>query len=475
MTTLVTLDRNDRRPLSRQIYASFCRRILAGELRAGERVPSTRELAAELGVSRMPVLEAYAQLLAEGYLEARHGAGTFVAQSLLPRAGRDEERPPRGPRPISASAAALPPYEPPTWAERLGPFQLGQPELRAFPFATWSRLVGRSARNLRVRALQYGDSFGLPALRKAIAAYLRTSRGVRCEADQVLIVSGSQQALDLSARVLLDPGAPVWVEEPGYWLVHHVLRARGCRMVPVPVDGEGLDVAAGERREPDARAAIVAPSHQSPLGVTMSAARRLQLLEWAQRSGSWIVEDDWDSEYRYDTRPIAALQGLDRNERVVYTGTFSKVLFPSLRVGYAVVPADLVDRFAAMRRAVDLCPPYFSQAPLAAFLAEGHFARHLARMRAIYARRRRLLVEAIDRELGAEIAGDAAGMHLAIFLDRRRSDRELAARALQLGVQVSPLSASYLGKPRQGLVLGFGNTPESAIAPAVRKLAQALD
>ena len=473
MTTLLSLERDHPAPLYRQIYGSFRARVLAGELRAGDAVPSTRDLARELGVSRIPVLEAYGQLLAEGYFEARRGAGTFVSAAL---ATHDEEkRQMRGERRVSANAAALPPYERPSWAERLGAFQLGQPELRAFPVSTWSRLVGRYSRNVPVRALQYGDAFGLVALREAIAAYLRTSRGVRCDAGQVFIVSGSQQALDLSARVLLDAGDAAWVEEPGYWLVHHVLEAQGCRIVAVPVDNEGLNVAAGTKRAAKARVAFVAPSHQSPLGVTMSASRRLELLDWARRAGAWIVEDDWDSEYRYDAKPIASLQGLDRNARVVYTGTFSKVMFPSLRLGYAVVPPDLVERFAAMRRAMDLCPPYLAQAPMADFLAAGHFARHLRRMRPIYARRRRLLVDAIAREIGAEVVGDAAGMHVAMFLDRCRSDVDLAARALERGVQVSPLSASYLGKPRQGLVLGFGNTPESAIAPAVRKLAEALE
>jgi len=471
MTTLLSVARDDPAPLYRQIYASFRARILGGELRAGDAVPSTRDLARELGVSRLPVLEAYGQLLAEGYFEARRGAGTFVAAALAAR--EEEGRPMRGQRRISANAAALPPYERPTWAERLGAFQLGQPELRAFPVSTWSRLVARHARSVRVRGLQYGDAFGLVALREAIATYLRTSRGVRCDAGQVFVLSGSQQALDVATRVLLDPGDAAWVEEPGYWLVHHVLKAQGCRMVPVPVDAEGLSVAIGTKRAPKARVAFVAPSHQSPLGVTMSASRRLELLDWAQRKGSWIVEDDWDSEYRYDAKPIASLQGLDRNARVLYTGTFSKVMFPSLRLGYAVVPPDLVERFAAMRRAMDLCPPYLAQAPMADFLAEGHFARHLRRMRPIYARRRRLLLEALAREIGTGVVGDAAGMHVAMFLDRCKSDRDLAARALELGVQVSPLSASYLGKPRQGLVLGFGNTAESSIASAVRKLAEA--
>src|SRR5712671_516317 len=242
MTTLLFVTRDGPAPIYRQIYASFRARILTGNLRAGEPVPSTRDLARQLGVSRIPVLEAYGQLLAEGYFEARRGSGTFVASALAPPLADDEGRRMRGQRRISANAAALPPYERPTWAERLGAFQLGQPELRAFPVSTWSRLVARHARSVRVRALQYGDSFGLPALRQSIAAYLRTSRGVRCDAGQIFIVSGSQQALDLSTRVLLDAGDAAWVEEPGYWLVHHVLKAQGCRMVPVPVDREGLNV-----------------------------------------------------------------------------------------------------------------------------------------------------------------------------------------------------------------------------------------
>jgi GntR family transcriptional regulator/MocR family aminotransferase len=473
MTTipaLISVDRRAVAPLYRQIYESFRSRVIASELRAGDPVPSTRELARDLRVSRLPVLNAYEQLLAEGYFETRAGAGTFVAASLIARSD-----PPRltGERTISRGAAALPPFEEATWSERLGPFQLGQPELRAFPVRTWSRLTARYVRSMRVKALQYGDALGLPELRQAIAGYLRTARGVRCEAGQVLVVSGSQQALDLSARVLLDPGSVVWVEEPGYWLVHHVLKAANCRAVPVPVDAEGLDVSAGMKRRAKARAVFVAPSHQSPLGVTMSASRRLELLDWAQQSGAWVVEDDWDSEYRYDSKPIAALQGLDGNGRVIYTGTFSKVMFPSLRLGYVVVPPDLVERFVAMRRAVDLCPPNVPQAVMAEFIAEGHFSRHIRRMRPIYARRRQLLAEAIAGEFGsaAEVVGDAAGMHVAVLLRGCRDDRALASAASQRSIQVSALSALYVGnRPRQGLVLGFGNSDDSRIAPAVRVL-----
>jgi GntR family transcriptional regulator/MocR family aminotransferase len=472
----MAVDRRLSKPLHQQIYEAFRARVLRAELRAGQLVPSTRELARELRVSRLPVLDAYAQLLAEGYFETRVGAGTFIAASLPGRA-EPHAAPPAGERRISALAAALPRYERPSWAAALGPFQVGQPDLHSFPVEIWSKLMARHARRVRVQGLQYGDPMGLPELREAVAHYLRTSRAVRCDARQIMIVSGSQQGLDLATRVLLDAGAPAWVEEPGYWLVHQVLKASGCRAVPVPVDAEGLDVAEGIRRKRKVRAAFVAPSHQYPLGVTMSASRRLQLLEWAQREGAWIVEDDYDSEYRYESMPVASLQGLDANARVVYIGTFSKVMFPSLRLGYVVVPPDLVERFAAMRQAMDLGPSHAAQSVMAEFIREGHFARHIRRMRPIYAARRSALAAAIERELGgrATIAGDAAGMHLTVLLRDRCDDRAVAAEAARRSLYVSALSAAYAGgAPRPGFVLGFGNTRENQIAAAVRILASLL-
>jgi GntR family transcriptional regulator/MocR family aminotransferase len=293
----------------------------------------------------------------------------------------------------------------------------------------------------------------------------------------VVVTSGSQQGLDLAARVLLDPGAQAWVEEPGYWLVRHVLLAHGCAAVPVRVDGEGLDVTAGVRLARKARAAFVAPSHQYPLGVTMSAARRMQLLAWAQREGAWLVEDDYDSEYRYDTRPITALQGLDEQARVVYVGTFSKVMFPSLRLGYLIVPPDLLERFVAVRQAMDLCPSHAVQSTMAEFMREGHFARHIRRMRALYASRRAALVELVERELAGRVKlmGDPAGMHIAL-LAPECDDAAIAARALREGLLLSALSASCSGDaPVRGFVLGFGNTPEARMEPAVRRLATLMD
>jgi GntR family transcriptional regulator / MocR family aminotransferase len=476
VVALISVDCRARKPLHQQIYDSFRDRIIRRELRAGELVPSSRRLARELRVSRLPVLNAYAQLLAEGYFESRVGAGTFIASSLPAQhrsLGATAARIDRASRRISSRAAAMPRYERPVWAGSLGPFQIGQPDLHSFPMDIWSKLIARYSRRVQVKGLQYGDPMGLPELRETIAVYLRTARGVRCEADQIMIVSGSQQALDLTTRVIVDPGAPVWVEEPGYWLVHHVLRAAGCRSVPVPVDAEGLNVAAGIRLNRKARASFVAPSHQYPLGVTMSATRRLQLLAWAQRADAWIVEDDYDSEYRYNSKPIASLQGIDQHERVIYIGSFSKVMFPALRLGYVVIPSALVESFAAMRQSMDLCPSHIPQAVMLEFIREGHFARHIRRMRPIYAERRKVLAAELARVFGegAEIIGDEAGLHVALWLPKLRDDQQLAARAAKESLWLSPLSASYVGKsPRHGFVLGFGNTRANQIPAAVRQL-----
>jgi GntR family transcriptional regulator/MocR family aminotransferase len=474
---LINVDRRVSEPLYQQIYDSLRMRITNGTLRPGQLVPSTRELARELRISRLPVLNAYAQLLAEGYFESRVGAGTFVATSLpasaTTRVSVAAFSIAPTPRFISKDAARIPPYERPNWAASLGPFQVGQPDLHQFPIDTWLRLVRRYSRGMRVKALQYGDPMGRADLREAVATYLRTSRGVRCEPDQVMIVSGSQQALDLTTRLLLNSGDAVWVEEPGYWLVQRALQARGCRVVPVPVDADGLNIDAGVKLSRKARAAFVAPSHQYPLGVMMSASRRLQLLEWAQRAGAWLIEDDYDSEFRYDSMPIASLQGLDRNAHVIYVGTFSKVMFPSLRLGYLVAPRDLVERFAAMRQAIDICPADLTQAVAAEFIREGHFARHIRRMRPVYAERRRALVAAIGDELGnrVSLSGDEAGMHLALTIEGLRNDQKIATKAAQESLWLSALSQSYIGKiRRQGFVLGFGNTRLAQIVPAVRHL-----
>jgi GntR family transcriptional regulator / MocR family aminotransferase len=480
---ILVVDRTAASPLHKQIYEGYRARIAGGDLRAGQIVPSTRELASQLRISRIPALNAYAQLLAEGYFESRVGAGTFVSTSLPDRlgscAGGEAPRTPSrsGPRPVAARAAVLPRYRRPVWMSGRGAFNVSQPALDAFPFQLWANLVARYARTLQVSGLQYGGPMGLPELREAVAGYLRTARGVRCDPEQIMIVSGSQQALDLSARVLLDPGVSVWIEEPGYWVVKDVLRAAGCRIAPIRVDSEGLDVTAGIRKCPKARAAYVAPSHQYPLGVTMSASRRLQLLDWAQRSGAWVVEDDYDSEYRYESLPIASLQGLDHHLRVIYIGTFSKVLFPSLRLGYLVIPPDLVDHFMALRHAMDLCPSHLNQAVLAEFIREGHFSRHIRRMRQLYGERRKILVEVIRTECRSllEVFGGEAGMHLLVMLLNGTNDREITRRAAEKKLWLWPLSPLYLGKARRhGFILGFGNVTAEEIPAAVRQMKNVL-
>jgi len=293
-----------------------------------------------------------------------------------------------------------------------------------------------------------------------------------------MIVSGTQQALELAARVLLDPGDKVWIEEPGYRLARNAFALAGCRLIPVPVDAEGLDVAAGIKQCRGARAAFVTPSHQFPLGVTMSASRRLQLLDWAHRSASWIIEDDYDNEYRYESMPISSLQGLDRHSRVIYLGTFSKTLFPSLRLGYAVIPTDLVQRFLAVRNAMDVYPPHLYQAVLEDFIGEGHFARHIRRTRLLYSERRNVLVEAISKEFGAgiDVLGADAGVHLVATLPKGLFDRPISDAAAHQNLWLWPLSTCYLGRAsQQGFILGFGSTTPRQMPDAVRRLRHIIE
>jgi GntR family transcriptional regulator / MocR family aminotransferase len=482
ISPVITIDRDIARSLQRQIYDSCRTAILEGRLRPGQRLPSSRVLASEIGVSRFPVLNAYAQLLAEGYVESRVGAGTVVSASLpehfIPNgpARAKSSTSHSGPRPVANRCKLLPTAARFPWLSHFGAFRVGQVAFDKFPRQIWSSLIARRCRVANARSVHYGDLMGSPALRRAVANYLRTARSVRCDAAQVLIVNGSQQALEIAARVLLNPGDRVWVEEPCYPLARDVFTLNGCHLVPVPVDAEGLNVAAGIGKFKKARAAFVTPSHQFPLGVTMSASRRLQLVEWAQSAGAWIIEDDYDSEYRYESLPIASLQGLDPNARVIYIGTFSKVLFPGLRLGYIVIPPDLVDPFFTMRRTMDLGMPTFLQEVLADFLEEGHFARHIRRTRMVYAELRHLLVESLSKTFGEffTLMGDEAGMHIAVMLPRGYRDDEIAEQASRHRLSLWPLSRMYVGEPRQGFILGFGGVTRREIPQAVRKLRDLL-
>jgi len=479
ISPIIPIDRESGVPLHKQIYDGYRGAILGGDLRPGQQITSSRTFASELHVSRFPVLNAYAQLLAEGYFESRVGAGTFVSAALpeqLMSVARTATVPAQqisGPRPISRRSQLVPAFQPGVTQRGWGAFGVHQPAFDQFPFQVWSSLVVKHSHSPQASAIHHIDPLGLPRFREEIARYLRTARGVKCDASQIMVVSGSQQALDITARVLFDPGNRVWVEEPGYSLERSVLIGAGCELCPVTVDTDGLDVAEGMRRYRKARAAFVTPSHQYPLGVTMSATRRLQLLNWAQSSGAWIIEDDYDSEFRYESQPVASLQGLDANSRVIYIGTFSKVMFASLRIGYMVIPPDLVDRFVAMRFAMDIFPPYLYQEVLTDFIRMGHFGRHIRRMRQLYSERRAVLVRCLREEFGEqiEIHGAAAGMHLTVTFPRGIQDREIATRATLERLWIWPVSTSYMGEDaRQGFILGYGSTAAEQIPRAVGRL-----
>jgi len=483
--TGLTLDPSGTVPMYRQIYDALRAAILRGQISPGTRLPPQRDLARELGVSRNTVMMAFEQLAAEGYLEGRVGAGTYVSASLPEDLLQVRER--RRISPLTARAttrglssggraiASIDVSLPSSGAIR--PFRIGMPDMAAFPFDEWSRIVGRIWRRPPQELLRYGDPQGYPPLREAIADYVAAARGVQCDPAQVIVTAGSQQALDLVARMLLEPGQRIWIEDPGYLGARAVFTAAGAGLVPVPVDADGLDVAAGEALAPEARVAYVTPSHQFPMGVTMSAARRLALLDRAARHNAWIIEDDYDSEYRYASRPLASLQGMDRRGRVFYIGTFSKVMFPGLRLGYLIVPEATIDAFVRGKAVMDRHAASVDQAAVARFIEEGHFGRHIRRMRALYQERRDLLVDLVRRELrGAlEIDVPATGMHTVAWLADGVSDRAASRQAQAAGVDAPPLSAYRLGpSQRGGLLLGFAAYEARGIIDGVRRLAAAF-
>ena len=473
MTTLhLTVDRTTGLPIHRQIYDGLRGAILDGRLRPGQRIPSSRALAVDLGVSRLPVLSAYDQLLHEGYLVGRIGSGTFVSEGvpddlLHPAPANVRMRSARRSngavrRHVGANRLGVA-----SWSFPVVPFQGGLPALDLFPFAVWAKLIARHVHAETPARMAYSDPAGLEELRVAIAAHLRAARAVRCEADQVLIVSGSQAALRLATAALFDAGDRVALEEPGYFGARRALRSGGVEIVPVPVDEDGLNVAALERRGERIRAVYVTPSHQYPLGMTMSGARRFALLEWAARHDAWILEDDYDSEFRYVSRPVASLQGMDAHDRVIYIGTFSKSFGPAVRLGYLVVPRALMAQFVETRVAFDFFTPTLYQRALAEFLREGHFARHLRRMRSAYQERRDALLRGVDRHCGdlLRVHNADAGLHVAALLRDGLDDQNVIARLSGRGLAAISLSDSYLGPTRrQGLLLGFGcATPQRLI------------
>lgn len=451
-------------PLQEQLYVRIRQAIAEGRILPGERLPAARTLASDLAIARGTVDGAYGRLAGEGYVITRGAAGTVVSPEL--RVERRTARPRR--------QATLTTFETTTGVR---PFQPGLPALDRFPRALWGRLTARAGRRLAPTLLAYPDPLGLPELRQAIAAYLAVSRGVSCEPGQIVITAGYQAGLDLIVRLLLHPGDQVWFEEPGYFLARHSLQAAGLTLQPVPVDDEGLDVAAAVSAAPRARLAVVTPSHQSPLGVALSLTRRQDLLAWASEARAWIVEDDYDGEFHYVGRKLPALKSLDSADRVIYAGSFSKTLFPALRLGYLVIPHALQRIVEEARRRTIHGEPVLGQMVTAEFLTGGHFGRHLKRMRALYTSRRAALLRALNTAFGSDIdiADHRGGLILQACFPASNNDVVLARSAEMHSLAPLALSSQYLGRPRaHGLLLSFTNVDEEQADRLARRLHRSL-
>jgi len=476
-------------PLYKQLYERLRGAILAGRLERGARLPSTRTLASELGISRSTTVLAYTQLLLEGYLESKAGQGTLVARDLPAPLFHEQTvqapaKPPDAPKtsltPLASRVRSLQDMPMPSRIEEPEGFAFrgGEPALDLFPFEVWARLIARRARQSLRAFAHYQPPAGYYPLREAIAAQIGITRGVRCTPEQIILTAGSQGAFDLAARTLLNPGETVWMENPCYFGARGALLAAGARLFPVPVDEQGLVVEIGRKRCPEARLVSTTPSHQFPTGVTMSLSRRMILLDWARETGAWILEDDYDSEYRSSGRPLEALQGLDHAGRVLYIGTFSKVLFPTLRLGYLVAPAELVEPLLTMRRFLDVHIPMLEQMALCDFLHEGYYGRHVRQMLHHYSR----LCDLLHRELCAHLGGllevhaPEAGLNLVGWLPPGKDDQRASRLAAQVGIEVMPISTFSLEPlPRGGLLFGYARTGEEAILHGVKTLAAALE
>ncbi|WP_199103523.1 PLP-dependent aminotransferase family protein [Aquitalea sp. ASV11] len=468
------LQRQGQSTLSQQVYKLLREAIARQQLVADTALPASRMLAQALQIGRNTVLAAYDQLLAEGYLYSRPGAGTFVSPAFSSLGQPTAIA--RGHAGLSQRGQALSEqYRLPTGLT--GAFAPGLPELRQFPHAVWQRLQHQHNRQAPSHWWHYQQEGGLPALRQAICTYLQLSRSVHCQPEQILVVQGAQQALELTARLLADPADQAWMEDPGYAGAHAAMQAAGLHIIPVPVDSEGLNPAAAP---PDSRPRLVyiTPSHQYPSGVVMSLARRLELLQRAEADNSWIIEDDYDSEFRYDAQPIASLQGLADSARVIYIGTFSKVMFPAMRLAYLVIPPALVDAFRSAYARLYREGCYAQQAALADFIEQGHFARHIRRMRDLYRIRQQLLRSTLQQAVGDAIAlsSGQAGMHLVASLPPTINDQQLSQQAAHEQLWLRPLSRHFLGaQQRNGLVLGYAGVEENDIRQSALRLAQLVE
>ena len=463
--------------LFRQVYRRLRSAILEGAFRPGEKLPSTRDIAEQLGVSRTVALMAYEQLLSEGFATGRTGSGTYVSKAVEAR--RSDARP--SPRVTlsrfgKAASEASRRIHLPSQAARPKPydFAFGISDIEVFPFQAWRRILLRCARRTRVAQLDYASAGGSPALREAICAHLRRSRAVACDAEQVIVVNGSQQALDLIARVLIEPGDKVVIEDPSYQGTREALRAAGAHLVAAAVDRDGMNPAS---LPASARVAFVTPSHQFPTGAILPLTRRLALLEWAKRTRALIVEDDYDGEFHYQGQPIESLQGLDQYGRVIYIGTFSRTVFSALRIGYLIAPKALVKTFTAAKWLCDRHTAILEQETLAEFVASGLYERYLRRVRRRNASRREALLDAIQRFLGkrVEISGDGAGAHVVLWLKRGVSEKRVIERALERGILIYGAGPYHVGKARRpGLLLGYSRLHEKEIREGIRRLAEVV-
>ncbi|WP_414440973.1 PLP-dependent aminotransferase family protein [Burkholderia sp. 22PA0106] len=515
-------------PVYRQLHRLLQQAILSRELPAGTRVPSSRLLAAELGIARNTVTQVYEQLVLEGYVTSATGRGTFVADTspdeIVGAAERDGPDAVRGKRAAAGGRGAMaatgagvasPPAPDPAWladpagetgvsplalrrplaralsarGARLvegagvskrqgGAFMPGVPDVSRFPSRVWTRLHNKYWRRLRPDLLTYAPGGGLASMREALADYLRTSRSVRCSPEQIVITTGIHQSIDLAVRLLTDPGDVIWTEDPCYWGVRSVLHVSGLTTRPIAVDDEGIAPSAEDLATPP-KLMLVTPSHQYPLGMVMSLARRRMLLEYARQHGAWIIEDDYDSEFRYGSRPLASLQGLDTSGQVIYVGSFGKTLFPGLRVGYLVAPEPLAESFATASAELYREGQLLQQAVLAEFIAEGHFVSHIRKMRALYGLRRQTLLDELARRYGdaLPVLGGDAGLHLVMQLPDGTDDRAVAQAALERNIVVRALSGYYADRSRaaRGLLLGYACVPEDEIGAAFGTLAEAID
>jgi GntR family transcriptional regulator / MocR family aminotransferase len=489
--SLVSLSIDDSSTMSlfRQIYETLRGTILSGRLMAGTRLPSSRTLATALNVSRNTVSSAYDQLKLDGFLEGHTGAGTFVTRSLPSlanntRSNRYEKSGTRARQTsdharLSDRGAKITDL----WTAidrdhyRSNAFRPRLPAHDSFPLDVWSRLTARRWKQMPSEILTYGDPAGYLPLREIVASYLNDARDVQCEAGQVIIVSGTPQAISLATAVLLNQGDAVWLEDPGYPRARATFMAADALVVPVPMDADGINIKEGIKREPNAKMVYVTPSHQYPLGMKMSLTRRMELLQWANKSQAWILEDDYGTEFRTGL-PLAALQGFGDAGRTLYMGSFSNILSPVLNLGYLVVPSDLVDAFVSARVLRDRCPPLFGQVVLADFIADNHFDRHLRKLRSLYETRHSALKAALSARFGGflDVLSDESGMQLVALLRHGMDDKMLSRQIAEQDIEAPPLSFYSIDPPdRGGFVLGYAAVNEKNIDIGVRRMRRALD